>query len=155
MRRRKLVSDFRVNTRRKCMASCSFFPKFEILKANIVCMPLVHKAYLFSPILRHLLANYLQDTGKRLFLKCASENMANAFMCCQALSPCGSASTMYHTHPTPTLYRDNKTIQWLLALTCNARTQCPHQLKAPCIFASNIWSTSSSDDSLSSFESLS
>ena len=39
-------------------------------------------------------------------------------------------STMYHTHHT----RDNKMIERLLALTYNACTQCPQQLKAQWIF---------------------
>ena len=88
IRRRKLVSDFRVNTRRKCMAFCSFFTKFEILKANIVGMSLVHKVFIFSKSsssIGQLFSRYRQTS----IFKTPSDNMfaLNHFMCCQAISP--------------------------------------------------------------------
>ena len=88
IRRRKLVSGFRVNTRRKCMAFCSFFPKFETLKANIVGMSLVHKVFIFSKSsssIAQLSSRYRQTS----IFKTPSDNMfaLNHFMCCQALSP--------------------------------------------------------------------
>ena len=114
------VSDFRVNTRRKCMAFCSFFPKFEILKVNIRWYVLVHKVFIFSKSLSSMgqLSSRYRQTS---IFKTPSDNMFALNSSC-AVNVVQFSSTMYHTHHTPMLYRGDKTIEWLLALTCNAHT---------------------------------
>ena len=63
-----MPSNFYVNHMKE-VAFCSFFLKFEILKASIVGMSLVYKVYVFSPNRPHPLANYLQ------VFKMPSDNM--------------------------------------------------------------------------------